>query len=184
MHSKLRSFTFDGMKRSFFCGLAMCLVLATSCDDGDLQIETLDFDSVSIDTCDNPITTSTEVLFKINGDEALILELGAGLLVNEVTTEARTSALPSNSNLIYRIFDGSVTSGYFCDAIPPVSPVVIEEIIASSGTVSVTTTSTDGVTFTHLIQLEGITLLNGQDERITDLSINDFGEITTSISTK
>ena len=164
--------------------MAMCLVLATSCDDGDLQIETLDFDSFSIETCDSPITTATDVLFKINGDEVLILELGAGLLVNEVTTEARTSALPSNSNLIYRIFDGSVTSGYFCDAIPPVSPVVIEEIIASSGTVSVTTTSTDGVTFTHLIQLEGITLLNGQDERITDLSINDFGEITTSISTK
>jgi hypothetical protein len=172
------------MKRSYYFGLALCLALATSCDDGDLQIETLDFDSVSIESCENTITTSTEVLFKINGDETLILELGAGLLMNEVTTEARTSTFPSNSNLIYRIFDGSVTSAYFCDVIPPVSPVVVEEIVASSGTVSVTTTSTDGVTFTHLIQLEGITLLNGQNERITDLSINDFGEITTSTSSK
>ena len=154
------------------------VLLFASCDDGDLQIETLDFDSVSAQTCDNPVATTTNLFFKINGDEVLILELDSSLLINEAGS--RSSSFPSSSSLIYRIFDGNVSSGYFCDAIPPVDPVVIEEIEASGGTVSVTTSTTDDITFTHLIQLDNVTLVNGVNERITDLSVNNFGTVTTT----
>ena len=168
------------MRKSILAAFAFLALLLTACDDGDLQIETLDFDSVSAESCDSPITTSTSIFFKINGDEALILELADDLLVNEVTEDPRTSTFPTSSMLTYRIFNGSVSSSYFCDDIPPISPVVIEEIEASGGTVMVTTTSEDGITFTHTIALEGVTLLNGTNERITDLSINEFGTITTT----
>ena len=177
-----RSFTFEYMRNRFritgIIPLLITVLLFSSCDDGDLQIETLDFDSVNAQTCDSPILTTTNLFFKINGDEVLILELGSGLLLNEAGT--RSSSFPSNSSLTYRIFNGTVSSGYFCDAIPPVSPVVEEEIQASGGTVTITTSTTDDLNFTHLIQLENVTLINGVDERITDLSLNDFGTISTT----
>ena len=179
LHCFTRSFTFETMNKWFaiisFIGIALLLA---SCDDGDLQIETLDFDSVSAQTCESPVTTSTSLFFKINGDEVLILEMDSSLLINE--TGSRSSSFPSPSSLTYRIFDANVSSGYFCDAIPPVSPIVIEEIQATGGTVSVTTSTTDDITFTHLIQLDNVTLVNGVNERITDLSVNDFGTVTTT----
>lgn len=168
------------MRKRILAACAFLALLVTACDDGNLQIETLDFDSVSAESCDSPITTSTSIFFKINGDEALILELANDLLVNEVTEDPRTSSFPTSSSLTYRIFNGSVSSSYFCDDIPPITPIVIEEIEASGGTVMVTTNSEDGITFTHTIELEGVTLLNGTNERITDLSINEFGTVTTT----
>jgi len=168
------------MRKRILVTFSFLALLVAACDDGNLQIETLDFDSVSAESCDSPITTSTSIYFKINGDEVLILDLASGLLANQVTEAPRTSSFPTNSSLTYRIFNGSVSSSYFCDDIPPISPVVIEEIQASSGTVMVSTSSEDGITFTHTIELEGVTLLNGTNERITDLSINEFGTVTTT----
>ena len=66
--------------------LISCLLLFIGCDDGDLQIETVDFDSIeTIQTCGSVSPTASNVLFKINSDEALILTLPTGLLKNEVT---------------------------------------------------------------------------------------------------
>ena len=162
------------------------LIVCFSCSDGDLQIETLDFDSVSIQDCANVNVTTTNILFKINSDEALILELQSGVLNNgnSVTdTVETTSTVPGNSRLIYRVFSDNVTSSYFCDDFPPASPTVIEEIEAEDGSVIIKSIAVnDSTEFFHRIQLSGISLVNNSGERITDLSINDFGEITTAIS--
>ncbi|WP_405381562.1 hypothetical protein [Maribacter sp. LLG6340-A2] len=165
------------MKKYLLIG---CLFLFLACDDGDLQIETVDFDSVTdVQNCGTLSTSSTNVVFKINGDESLIITLASGLLKNEVTTTDRESAVPSNSQVSYRIFSESVTSAYFCDAPPPLTPTVIEEIEAEGGTVAISTTTTDDVTFTHTIKLSGITFVNENGSRITDLQINEFGVVTT-----
>ncbi len=158
------------------------MALLVSCNDGDLQIETIDFDSVGIITCESTVTTSSTIFFKINNKEALILVLQSGVLKNEVSDGVITSLVPSQSKLTYRIFSDNVTSSYFCDAIPTTTPSVIEEIEAEDGEVLITTVLAEGTTdtFEHTIQLSGISFITSQDERITDLQINDFGAISTN----
>lgn len=158
--------------------LLLLILIVSSCGDGNLQIETLSFDG-DPQNC-GTLSIETDLFFKINSNnEALILKLPAGLLKNEASTETIVSAVPSQSKLTYRIFSDKVTSNYFCDTPPPVSPTVTEEIEATNGEVRITTTDEGNGEFKHLIELNNITLLTGDDERITDLTINEFGTITT-----
>lgn len=159
--------------------LAMCFSI--SCGDGDLQVETLDFDGVNIQFCESSATVSSTLFFKLNSDEALILELQSGLLKNEVSAAVISSAVPGQSEITYRLFSGTISKNYFCDDIPPSTPTVIQELEAVSGEILITTvqSETDSTAFEHTIELSGISLLNENGERITDLSINDFGSITT-----
>lgn len=153
-----------------------------ACNDGDLQIETVDFDSIeTVQSCNDISATTENVLFKINGDEALILNLPSGLLKNEVSTTEIESIIPGNSQISYRIFSETVTSSYFCDSPPPLTPTVLEEIEAEAGSIFVTTTTEDDITYTHNIQLSGITFLNENGSRITDLQVNEFGTVTTTV---
>tara|TARA_R110002050_G_scaffold267266_2_gene408897 strand:+ start:51815 stop:52321 length:507 start_codon:yes stop_codon:yes gene_type:complete len=162
--------------------IILCL-LFFSCDDGDLQIETLDFDDVDVQTCDAINITEASILYKINDDEALILSLAANVLIQEVGTIEFDITATSATKLIYRIFSDTATTSYFCAAVPPITPTVIDEIIASKGTIIITTTATgtvDTPTYSHKIEFLEITLETAQDQRITDLTINDFGTITTN----
>lgn len=167
------------MKKYFLLG---CSLFFIGCDDGNLQIETVDFDSITqVQNCGTLSVSGTNVLFKINGDEALILTLPAGLLKNEVTTEDLSSAVPGSSQISYRIFSDNVTNAYFCNTPPPLTPIVSEEIEAEGGTVFVTTTNQpDTETFVHTIRLSGISFVNENGSRITDLQVNEFGQVTTN----
>jgi len=122
--------------------LLFALVLALfSCDDGDLQIETVDFDSIeTVQSCETVVVNAVNVLFKINGDEALILELPSNLLKNEITTTDIVSKVPSEARITYRIFSDNVSDDYFCNAVPVLTPTVIEDIPAQNGQVFITTT--------------------------------------------
>lgn len=165
--------------------LFLSLITTIACDDGDLQIETLDFDSVNVDFCEDPVATERNLLFKINGDEALILNLQSGVLNNgEIGTETivTTSNVSSESQITYRIFSDNVTNSYFCDNIPPASPTVIEEIEAEDGLVIINTImNADTTAYIHTIELSEISLVSSIGERITDQTINEFGEVTTPI---
>jgi hypothetical protein len=159
------------------------LGLMTACDDGDLQIETIDFDTITtVGSCSTISASTANVLFKINQDEALILELPNGLLQNEATTEALVSNVPGNSQITYRIFSGNVSNAYFCDAVPPLEPLVTEEIQAEGGQILVTSLlNADATGYEHTIRLSGVTFVLGDGSRITDLQINEFGTVTTSL---
>ena len=163
----------------------ICLLLfigfLASCSDGDLQIETIDFDAASLDFCETTITTSSTVFFKLNTSEALILELQSGVLKNEASDGQIVSTVPGQSQIFYRTFSDNVAKSYFCDDIPPTTPTVLEEISAEGGEVFITTVrnETDTTMYDHTIEFSGISLINSKGERITDLSINDFGTIST-----
>ena len=170
------------MGKFFF--LISCMGLLCSCSDGDLQIETIDFDSVSVQFCTTPQTTTKNILFKINEDEALIMELQSGVLNKGVVGETvvTESAVPSQTQITYRIFSDNVSKGYFCDDIPPVTPTVVEEIEAEDGTVIIeTVANAENTDFVHTISLSGISFVNDIGQRITNLTINEFGEVTTAI---
>lgn len=156
------------------------LVLVLSCDDGDLQIDTIDFDSADPQTCETS-TVDTKIFFKINDDEALILELEGGKLLNVASTDTIESTIGSGSELTYRLFSESVTSTYFCSEVPATTPTVTSEIQAENGIVRISTAGveTDTVTFVHTIQLSEVSFVTSEDSRNTDLTINEFGTITT-----
>ena len=166
------------MKQSFVL-LLFCLFL--SCNDGDLQIETIDFDSATIEFCESTVDVSSTFFFKLNPTEALILDLQSGVLQNEASDTTLVSNVPGQSQVTYRTFSDNVTKNYFCDQVPPVTPVVIEEILAEGGEVLITTiqSETDTTIYEHTIELSGISLVNSQGERITNLNIDNFGTITT-----
>ncbi|WP_373071529.1 hypothetical protein [Zeaxanthinibacter enoshimensis] len=157
-------------------------VLITACSDGDLQIETIDFDDTPVQFCDSQTTTDSNFFFKISGDQALILVLQDGVLANEVSDGTIVSTVPGQSRLIYRIFSDDVSKSYFCDELPPAEPSVLEEVEAAAGEILVTTlqSESDSTVFEHNIVLSNISLVNDKGERITDLRINNFGTITTS----
>lgn len=167
------------MKKIALALLGFCWLIV-GCDDGDLQIETLDFDDTSVQSC-SPLTTSTRVFFKINQDEALILQLASGLLRNEVSTDTIQSPIStSGSQLFYRVFSETVNSSYFCSLFPPVEPNVLEQISAQGGQVLITTTAVDSLEFLHNIKLQGLVLENSLGEQIIDQTVSDFGTVTTT----
>lgn len=156
-----------------------------SCSDGDLQIETIDFDSVSLQYCSNPVRNAKNLMFKINESEALILELQSGALNNGVVGETviTESSVPNQSQVTYRVFSDAVDNAYFCDDIPVVEPTVIQEVVAEDGLVIIETVvnpENEGV-FIHTISLSGISFVTGNGDRITNLAINEFGEVTTNV---
>jgi len=169
------------MRRLFY--LILCISLI-ACDDGDLQIETIDFDSVTIQTCDIVTPTSNNLLFKLNSTEALILELPFGAINNAVTDGALEYDLASTNTarVTYRSFSDTVSSDYFCSTIPITSPTVIDEVTAEGGSIFITTVlSEDSLSYEHTIELSGISFVTSENERITDLSINNFGTVVTII---
>lgn len=167
------------MKKAFSLVIFLCLF---SCDDGDLAIETVDFDSITtVQTCGTVSATASNLLFKINGSEALILELPAGLIKNEISTEVITSEISTTTKLTYRIFNDDVSQAYFCNAIPPTSPTVSDEVLAVAGTIFITTTTEDSETFSHFIELSGISFVTEDGPRITNLEIDEFGTVTTAL---
>jgi len=168
-----------------FILLVLCLGILFSCGDGDLEIETIDFDSVTLQFCSSPNPTSTNLLFKINDSEALILQLQSNVLNNGVAGETITteSNVPGQSQVTYRIFSDTVDNGYFCDDIPPAEPIVIDEVEAEDGQIIIETVvdPNDNTKFVHTISLSGISFVTKSGERITNLAINEFGEVTTNV---
>ena len=164
-------------KRLAFFGL----LALTACSSGDLQIETIDFTTASVQYC-GTLSTDTRVFFKLNKTDALIVQLASGLLRNENSDGVIESNIPGGSQLTYRIFDGTVSSAYFCDAIPPSAPGVLEEVEAEAGVVRIETvqSTTDSTQFVHTISLQGVSFVNSKGERLTNLSVEDFGSVTTT----
>ena len=160
--------------------------MALACDDGDLQIGTLDFDNASIQVCDdNPVEADmANVLFKLNDTEALILELPSDAILNEVSTSDIEKSVSASgpAKITYRTFSDKVSKDYFCSEIPLTEPTVVEEIVAEGGSIFIATAiSADSTNYEHTITLSGISLVTSENSRITDLSINNFGTITTVV---
>ncbi len=161
------------------------LIGCFSCDDGDLQIEQVNFDTSKIETCPGLADpTQTTFFFKIEEDEALLLNLAGGL-INNATSEpgTLTSTIPEPSNLLYRFFSGNVTSAYFCDAIPSLEPRVVKENLATAGNIGIDT-KVDTLTaetkdYRHTIYITDLSLKNDQGEQLTDLSTLVYGDFIT-----
>ena len=128
------------MKKTF---LLTVFVLFVACDDGNIVIENLLFNTTSVDD-----TCGEFILYKIaeNKTDVLVLELNNDGVFGGVETQTDTVIFNidnKTNKVLYRIFDNEVDASYFCQDIPPTSPRVLEEWSAPSGTVQIITTLTE-----------------------------------------
>lgn len=155
-----------------------------ACDDGDLEIETIDFNSVNVQTCDPISVETSNTMFKLNSTEALILELNSGIILNQVSNDSIPVEVSSAgpAKITYRTFSDDISNDYFCSDVPLATPTVIEEIIAEGGEVLVTTTlNEDQETYQHEIKIKTVSFITSNDSRITNLAVDIFGTVTTTL---
>ncbi len=122
------------MKQIF---IFLSLIFLIACDDGNVDIPEFNFSNATIDDC------GALVLFKINENETLIIELSGQniddtFLFQEHDSEVFSLVENGSSTVIYRTFDAKPTASYFCQNIPPTSPLIINEW-NGSGTLTINT---------------------------------------------
>ena len=172
--NKMKSTT---MIRKLFLAVLL-LSLFISCSDGDITIQNISFNEIGIESCTQ--TTATTLLFKINDTESLALQLPEGLLKNSVSEQTIQSSIPNQTTLNYRIFSEGISASYYCSVLPEIGINVVKDANATAGTVFINTSlSEDGNNFKHEIQLSGVSFIDQDGKRITDVNLNDFGVFTT-----
>lgn len=125
-------------------------VLFLGCNDGDIIVTNFDFQDAQLQQCGDD---ANSVFFKINPQVnesiSLYIPTTQELFIESGTQSFNLSGTGSIVN--YRGFDDSVSSSYFCNAIPPTSPGVILEYIGTSGTARLISETTlddfDGIDF-------------------------------------
>ena len=116
--------------------LFFAVLLVFSCNDGDLDISSFEFeDAVTI------CGTNKYTLYRLSTNEqreSLIVTL-----TDQQIRKDEDLVLPVNVSengdftVTYRLFDDQLTSDYFCSAVPPVNPTVLKDWRGVAGTIVV-----------------------------------------------
>lgn len=166
-------------------GLLFLVISIVSCDDGEIILKSFDFANQPVQKC-----TDKEFLFKTKNDELLLIRLSETTFntnfINEETLGTpREITLGGSNSVIYRKYSSSVNSNVICDAVPPASPYVVKEWVASGGTLLIETNAIfaiDGITvtgYTHNITFENISFVSGNESFSFTSYI--FGDYVTSL---
>lgn len=123
------------MKKLF--NLISAILLCSSCNDGDIVLTNFDFDDQNLEICGD---VGDYVFFKVNTSikESISLRLNTTDVL--FTEPGIVAYILNESNFVnYRKFSEDVSSSYFCNNIPPTSPLADQDYIATSGTALLTT---------------------------------------------
>ena len=145
------------MKRVF--SLLIFVLLLNGCDDGDLTLETIDFEDAETKSC-----SDNDIIYKLKENEALLLEIPKTTFENEPTDPESPIVIDidnSTNRVVYRFYDGAVAEDNICNTIPPAKPYPIDQWIASSGKIEIATT-----TKTTPGTIDGSTVITGYNHRI------------------
>ncbi|CAH0335320.1 hypothetical protein FVB9288_00956 [Flavobacterium sp. CECT 9288] len=164
------------MKKIF--SIFFLAVILHSCDDGDLTQETINFDSVTAQKCN-----STNIIYKVKENEALLIDASQIIFPTEETTQEID--INTTNRVIYRFYNGTVTSATLCETIPPANPIVVDDWIATGGKMVITTKAvkplnqTDNSTritgYSHNITFKNITFNKGNGTQVYDtFTFGDF----------
>lgn len=170
------------MKKIF--SLIAVLVLLSSCDDGDMTFKTFDFSTATARRCTD--VEDGELFYKINGTEALIIQLADGQLINSPNiisgvNTAREITISGNNKITYVNYPTGTapTESTMCTRIDNGTAGSDEQWIGT-GVITVLTTATvvEGkiTGYIHVVTLKNITFTKGS-ESIT-INNNNFGTIT------
>lgn len=182
-----------------YASLLFLALLLNGCDDGDLTVDTIDFDDATITaaSCSTSTTDNTTptLIYKLKSQEALIIQLPAGSIPNDATPVGEPLEFDINNTTIraiYRAYNGTVAADNICGTIPPTTPSVTEEWQATAGKIEVVSTATvgdpsttDGSTritgYSHVITLRNITFQKPSGPQVEEELV--FGTYTTSPDT-
>jgi hypothetical protein len=139
--------------------IALFLVLL-GCDDGNLTVDTINFDDVATQSC-----TTNNIIYKINDKEVLIIEIPKTSFGTEPTALNTPTIVPisATNRVFYRFYDATVTASSICETVAPITPIVTKQWTATSGNIQISTSAqknTDGTKITgykHSIVLKNIT---------------------------
>lgn len=118
--------------------LFLFLIFLNACDDGNVAVETINFDDVTANSCG-------EIIYKLKDEESLFMNIPSSL--NAFTNDETDSGSPKkiqitgNVSLKYRFYNGKVSADNICIIAGPITPVAVEEWVATSGTIEITTTA-------------------------------------------
>jgi hypothetical protein len=170
------------MKKVF---LLLTLLITLSCNDGNLDIASFEFEE-KVNTCGD-INITMYRLSPSGQKEALIVTLTDQQIKNDDTVVLPVSV---SENGLYtvtdRVFASEVNSSYFCTVVPPVEPKVLKNWKGVSGTIAIQNNKVfdeDGVTviaYEHIVVLKDVVLKSGDESLI----FNDtylFGVFQTSV---
>jgi len=126
------------MNRFLFL-LIFSSIFIQSCDDGDIIVRSFNFDNAELKTCGD---VGNYVFYKVNPDSKESLSLKMEVLDSLYREEGIVNYTLNGSTIVvdYRTYDAALGNNYFCSSIPPTSPNVTVEYVASSGTAVFTTT--------------------------------------------
>jgi hypothetical protein len=173
------------MKKGFY--LLLLTLLFANCSDGDLSQEVISFDLVTTQSCSN-----NGIIYKIKEQEALLIQIPPTTFTNEPTTVGNPTIIDINTTnrVVYRFYNGVVSSSMFCETIPPSSPSVSDEWIATAGKIQITTTAiktsnaatgqTSITGYNHNIVLKNITFAKQNGTQVYETFA--FGDYSRSIT--
>jgi hypothetical protein len=137
-----------------------------SCDDGDITLQSFDFDGQSVQKC-----ADNNLIFKIKNDELLLINIPESNFANVVTPDNEPIEVTINTSntVVYRKYSGNLSSTTICSTLPPATPVVSNEWEATGGTILIETDErfdTDGTTvlgYTHNITFVNVSFSNSDN---------------------
>ena len=149
--------------------LLVFALLLNGCDDGDLIQEDISFEDVASQSC-----TTNHIIFKLKDSEALILEALEATFPTE--TKSQELNINASNRVIYRFYNGAVTSSTICETIPPATPIVMDQWTTSGGKIVINTTAikttdaTDNSTritgYNHNITFKNITFVKSNGTQV------------------
>lgn len=151
-----------------------------SCDDGNLIQENISFEDVeTVESCTNGI------IYKLKDQESLLLDVPEETFVNETST---TTLDISTNRVVYRFYNGTVSTDNICATIPPATPIVTDQWTATKGQIVITTTakkesnttanSTKITGYNHNIVLKNVTFEKSNGNQVYETFV--FGDYITT----
>jgi len=174
---------FIKMKR--VVSLLFVALFLNSCDDGNLIQEDISFEDVATQSCN-----TNNIIYKLKDKEALILEIPESSFTNEPSLVGSPTIIDINSanRVVYRLYNGTVSSSTICETIPPATPIVTDQWTATAGKIQIFTTavkttnpidnSTRITGYNHNIVFKNVTFAKNSGTQVYETF--PFGDYVTS----
>ncbi len=170
--------------------LLVLLAFINACDDGNLTQEDISFEDVTTtQSC-----STNNLIYKLKDQEALIMEIDKTIFPTELTAANDTINLDINTStnrVVYRFYNGTVSTDNICETIAPATPVITEQWNATSGIIQIvtsakketnTTTNATKITgYNHNIVLKNVTFAKPNGTQVYETF--KFGDYSSSATT-
>ncbi len=162
-------FVTNNKKMKRVVSLLVFALLLNGCDDGDLIQEDISFEDVATQNC-----TTNNIIYKLKDTEALILEVVGFTFPTE--TKSQELDISASNRVLYRFYNGAVTSSTICETIPLATPIVVDQWTTSGGKIVINTTavkttnttnnSTKITGYNHNITFKNITFVKSNGTQV------------------